>query len=175
MVSELERRYARAFVNIYSQIFSDTFFGKLDELVAFLKGNKNAFFYLKISSIPLQVKHDVLMRVITDYGLASELKPLVILLVRHKRLEHIASILESISSQGKERCGLVEACVSSFPELSLDQIAAVRVFLEKKLSKKVRLNALVDKSLIAGIRVSGETFLFERSIAQHVRRIAHGS
>ncbi len=49
MVSELDRRYAKAYVNIFTQYLTIDFIDKLDELVVFLKDHKNSFFYLTVS------------------------------------------------------------------------------------------------------------------------------
>ncbi len=175
MILDLERKYARAFFNVYPHVLHNDFLQRIEQLDIFFDSAKQSLFYLKLSSIPDSLKYDALMRIIARYKSEQELLPLVQLLMDHKRLYLIASVCKALVQLGKLLCGIVCATVTSYPALSYQQTIHIQALLEKRLGKTVELKTRVDRYLIAGFRVLGEYFLYERSVRQKIRRLAHDS
>jgi F-type H+-transporting ATPase subunit delta len=85
--------------------------------------------------------------------LAAEAENFVRVLAESNRLELLPEIRVQFEALKNEREGVVEAEVQSAFELTDAQVADLVQRLEKKTGRKVRARVLVDKELIAGVRV----------------------
>ena len=161
------QRYAFAFLNVfYSKNILRIEIDKFEKLVAFL--DSKVFFFLICSSsavskddrirlvkilikkFSLNASEEKLINILFERGGASIISLVfkqIIAETRKKRSEELCEVVSSHKLRKKEQ----------------DQII-------KKLSNSLGLRLipsfLVDSSLISGIRVQGETFFWEKSLAR---------
>lgn len=69
----------------------------------------------------------------------------------------------------RERHAVILCKIMSSHELSDDQKQVVEGFLHRQTQRKIVYTAAVDRELIAGIRIQGESFLWEQSVAHRLR------
>jgi F-type H+-transporting ATPase subunit delta len=85
--------------------------------------------------------------------LSGDAENLVRVLAEYDRLELLPEIREQFEALKNEREGIVEAEVQSAFEMTHDQLGDLVSRLEKKFGRKVKAHLIVDKALIAGVRV----------------------
>ena len=86
--------------------------------------------------------------------ISGEVENFVRVLAENGRLDVLAEIRAQYESLRNEREGVVEAEVQSAFELDAAQVADLVSRLEKRTGRKVRARVSVDKSLIAGVKIS---------------------
>jgi F-type H+-transporting ATPase subunit delta len=86
-------------------------------------------------------------------GLSGEAENFVRVLAYNKRLELLPLVREQFEALKNEREGVLEADVHSAFELSDAQVSDLAQRLARKTGRKVRTRVLIDKDLIAGVRI----------------------
>jgi len=160
----LVKKYARAFLK-YGDFkdCSSEFILKLDSVVRFMIKNRQKFYGLrKESYLKFLVQTDIL---------SSYCEILIELLSLHDRLNLFPEVLRAIRDECSDRLGISFCTIYSSHFLDENQREKVRSFIEGKSGKKIFYRYEVSEKLIAGVRVEGENFLWEDSIAQRLRSI----
>lgn len=68
----------------------------------------------------------------------------------------------------------IEACsVFTSHDIDTQDVQPIVAWLETQLGKTLEPTYYVDQSLIAGVRVCGQTFIWEDSIARNIRQMKH--
>ncbi len=96
---------------------------------------------------------------------------LMALLVKQKRASLWCAILRYIVTLYQEKHRIMDLLVQSVPELSSEQLLAVKQFIADKTNHDIIIQHQVDPDLIAGIRARSDTVLWEYSIAKKLRAI----
>lgn len=170
--SPLIRRYARAFLNVFSKDITDQQIVYIENLINYLKINKFTLYYLNISSVSCSNKIEFMDRLTKKFELNSLLSPLIILLIKNRKLTLLGVVLEKIIILYKEQNNIMDFNIVSSIPLSNKETQEIHAFLEKNTDKKINCFYEIDNRLIAGIRATSATFLWERSIAKYLRQIA---
>ncbi len=87
------------------------------------------------------------------------------------RENHIFDILTAFLSFVDDYKGLTVATVTTPFELSSEKIEQIKSKLSVKLSKKVDVNVVVDKSLIGGIIINVDGMLIDSSIQSSIKNL----
>jgi F-type H+-transporting ATPase subunit delta len=98
------------------------------------------------------------------------------LLVQNNRLTLLPQIAKLFEGYKSEDEGSIDVEVVSAFALTKDAEKKFAATLEKTLSKKVRMNVIVDKSLIGGVLVRAGDRVIDRSIRgqlQHMQKALH--
>lgn len=80
-------------------------------------------------------------------------------------------VVEQIMLAYREHKGLLEVTCRTAVPLTDEQVAAIHEFLHEKTGKKIILIMVIDSSLLAGIRLQSETFLWEYSIGRQLQAL----
>ena len=168
MVNRLiARKYERAFLNHFDyKDCTREFIFTLDSVVKFMKKNKIKFSGLRMNSYfnffsELEIKKDSFILLLK-------------LLERDKRLKHLPEVLESIRDLCLDYMKVLFCTIFSSHDLDSDEKEIMSKFIERKTGKTVFYRHVIDKSLIAGIRVVGDNFVWEDSVAKGLG-YSHGS
>lgn len=86
------------------------------------------------------------------------------LLVKKRRITHIKDICIAFVAQCNEQLGIEEGIVYSSYALSLEEIAQIESSVGQSENKKVTLKAIVDETLIGGIKVQLNNRIIDASI-----------
>jgi ATP synthase F1 delta subunit len=169
--SILASRYAVAHLNIFGKLYTREHVQLIEQLLHYFQAHKEALFYLKLSCIKPSVKKSILINICARYGLRDDFNELFDLLITHKRLFMIIDVLYALVRTYKERNAIVEWVVKSAIVLQPTDVGVIYQFLEKKTGMRAEYTSVIDKKLVAGIRVQSTTLLWEYSVRQQLKRI----
>lgn len=93
-------------------------------------------------------------------------------LAENKRLQALPEVLNLFSELKAEYEKEIDVDVTSATELSATQQSEISTSLEKRLSRKVKLNCNVDSDLIAGFVVQAGDLVIDGSVKSKLGRLA---
>ena len=79
-----------------------------------------------------------------------------------EQFEHLRALSEATA----------EVEVTSATELSNEQLAKITAAMEKRLSRKVKLNCKIDKSVMAGVIIRSGDMVIDGSVRGRLERLA---
>ena len=88
------------------------------------------------------------------------------------RLETLPAVSQLFVEMKHEWAKEIEANVVSATELSSEQQQEISVSLEKRLTRKVKLNCSIDASLIAGLIITAGDLVIDGSVRGKVSRLS---
>ncbi|WP_312804242.1 F0F1 ATP synthase subunit delta, partial [Atlantibacter hermannii] len=88
------------------------------------------------------------------------------------RLKVLPDVLEQFIRLREAREATVEVEVTSANALSEDQLEKISVAMEKRLSRKVKLNCKIDKSVVAGVIIRAGDMVIDGSVRGRLERLA---
>jgi F-type H+-transporting ATPase subunit delta len=88
------------------------------------------------------------------------------------RLKVLPDVLEQFIRLREAREATVEVEVTSANALSEDQLEKISVAMEKRLSRKVKLNCNIDKSVMAGVIIRAGDMVIDGSVRGRLERLA---
>lgn len=167
----LARTYAQAFEDLFTAQLSEEVIQRLKNAAKALEQQRSLPFYLSLTIISDAQKEKALRDFFDAFGCAALMEPLLVLLVKSKRLFLISEIVRQIVEVFMDRRGIVEAHLKTAQALTVEEQQFLEQYLCLRTSKKVRLTQEIDSALIAGVRVESATWLWEYSVAQQLRMI----
>ena len=162
MPSGLARKYAQALINHKEWYNQDILWiDRLNGLAYFMAEQRHHFWY----------GSEALYRTVLEtFGFAyADFDAVLQLLRDHQRLPLFFEIVEQITLLYRKHHTYELCTVRSSHALTEQQKNFLIEQLEKRVGKKLQYQSEVDSRLIAGIRVQGESFVWEHSIAQQLR------
>ncbi|WP_220267033.1 F0F1 ATP synthase subunit delta [Enterobacter sp. Colony194] len=88
------------------------------------------------------------------------------------RLKVLPDVLEQFIRLREAREATVEVEVTSANALSEEQLEKISVAMEKRLSRKVKLNCKIDKSVMAGVIIRAGDMVIDGSVRGRLERLA---
>ncbi len=105
-------------------------------------------------------------------GLTNDLMNTLLLLVDRSRVDIIPDMVRSFVDMKNEASGIAEADVYSVRELSKKELKQVEKTFTKRLNiNTLRLNNIVDPSLLGGIRVQIGNKIYDGTLATQLKRL----
>ncbi len=165
----LSRKYATAFLNIFKKDIKPDFIVKLSELSEFLKSHKQSEVYLRMSTIPNKKKREVLLKLFAGFELDNTVleKLLDVLLVKN-RVQIISHVLAQVIIIYNKKNKIAEAQFRYSHELDNATKKAIENSFQEKLGLSIHYKYILDKSLIAGVRLNTDAALWEYSVRQQL-------
>jgi ATP synthase F1 delta subunit len=171
--SLLARRYAQAFVRVYDQQLTLEHIHSMHLFAQHLQQHRAAINELthgmhdadalKVSEALTLLAHAA--------GMPDCSMHLLRLLARDSRLFLLEGVLLQIVGIYKKVHDIVTCEIRSAHPLDAAARTTVEEFLRRTIGKKIDIERyVIDPRLIAGIRVQGDTFLWEYSIDQRLRQ-----
>ncbi len=97
---------------------------------------------------------------------------LIKVMADNKRLRVLPEVLEQFIELRAALEATVEVEVTSANVLSEEQQAKIAAAMEKRLSRKVKLNCKIDKSVLAGIVIRAGDMVIDGSVRSRLERLA---
>lgn len=166
----IARKYAIAWLRLYYEQITPLQFDALQLLQQELQTYRE-----KISLVMLvhrrapEERFAFLLAVVARHGLDTLLKSLIKLLLQEKRIHLFEQVVITLCQKYRELSGIMNFCATSAHQLSAEQQEQVRQMLERITGKHISMTALVDPTLIAGLRLQSDTLLWEYSVRKLVR------
>lgn len=143
---------------------------ELQALVQALHEDHEIERFILSPNISSEIKWDVIRS-----GLEGKLSDTVIslakLLIDRGRIEILPELLYSYAKISGEKLGRVDALVTSVYPLSEQEQATVASEFGQLVHKKVRIQNIVDKSLLGGIKVKIGDTLYDGSLSGKLERL----
>ncbi|MFH1461332.1 MAG: ATP synthase F1 subunit delta [bacterium] len=169
--SLISKKYAAAFLNVFSDQISSKNLDKWLDLANFLKKNKLFYVYLRIPSISYLTKQKALFKVATELKLEKPIIRMIFLLLDHSRIEILDQVLSKIILLYRRKINTKLFKVTSSHDLTNEEKEKIIKFIESINIGGVLVDFEKDEKLIIGIRIQSITFLWERSIAKQLRSV----
>jgi ATP synthase F1 delta subunit len=125
-----------------------------------------------IPFIPIDKRLASLKTVMHRYALPTPVHNLIVLMVQKNRTTLVADTLAYIKKYYDDANQIVHCSIVSSQPLSCHDVDSLRHFLHHYTKKEVTYDLVVDKRLIAGIRIISDTFLWEFSLEKQLRNMS---
>lgn len=164
-------KYAHAYIHVSGDLLTQHEILQCQKAADFLNTHGRALFLLKVPVIPYEVKREALMEITARFTLPKSIQALIDLLLKHKRAFLLADILDEISTIYAKKKSIHTFRVTSSAELTARERGDIESFLADRVQGTIIYTYVVDKKLIAGIRLQSETLLWEHSIDKQLREV----
>lgn len=169
----LARRYAQAFLRVFPDVIQIDDINRVYACSHFLREHAHICFLLDLSLLPAQHKKEGLIKIFNRFDLSHNFLKLADMLIMHQRTFLLPRVLSSIVAMYKKKEHISFFVISSTQEVSLEQREIVEKFLTKKTANKLLCSYMIDKRLIAGIRMQSNTHLWEKSLQLRLRLLTN--
>lgn len=169
--SKLAKKYATAFLNVCKKEGHTVHTEILSTFANFVTSNKVFQATLSLPSLSYDKKTEIIELVTKKLQLSSSLKKLIFLLLKDKRIDLLGIVLRKILLLHRQQQQKHHFHVSTSHKISDSEKEAILNFIKTLVSNKVTASFDVDITLLSGIKIKGNTFLWERSIAKQLRKI----
>ena len=164
-------KYAKAFMAVFPKTIVSNIMKNLEHAQIFLQRHKRTLFFLQLPQFDDERRKSMVADLIGYFALPEDLAHMVLLLIKHNRSYHLPDVLACIAELYKERMNYKEFSIESAHDMSTQQIESIKQFLESKLNKKIIGVPSIDTSLIAGLRLQSNDYLWEYSIRKQLKTL----
>ena len=169
--SELSKKYAQAYYHVYSSSLQPSSIHALEKASNFLSHSKEILFLLGYGSLNSQEVRRCIQLFIQRFALPETIEKIFILLFEHTRIFLLESVLHDICCIYKKEHNEIDVALTSAHNLTAEQIADFKDFFTLYSKSNVTLHVVHDPSLIAGVRMQSEMWLWENSVAKKIRAL----
>ncbi|HLJ31947.1 MAG TPA: ATP synthase F1 subunit delta [Candidatus Babeliales bacterium] len=167
----IAHKYAKAFKAVFPKACSLSDINKIKIALTFLKKHKQTLLFLQLPQFDDERKKSMVADLVSHFALPHELAHIILLLIQHNRSFYIPEVLASIIELYKEQTNSMEFTLKSSHHLHEKQVEGIKQFLSKKLDKNIISTAVVDPSLIAGLRLQSNEYLWEYSVRKQIQEL----
>lgn len=169
----IAKKYATAYLNVYEEELTKKDIQALFSAYLFLKANHSFISLLCVVSFDKTKTAQIFHDFVGGFGLPKSLNLLISLLVKHKRICYLKEVLQDIYCLYKLRKNILDLEIKTADVIDADTVKAFEMFFAQESGKTVESNVIVDHSLIAGVRLQSDFFLWEYSVASRLRALRH--
>jgi F-type H+-transporting ATPase subunit delta len=167
-------RYAKALLDVLYPSKAEKGREQLSQFTAVLSQQTDARLVLENPTIATERRRDLLNKIGDALALEPPVQNFLGLLIDRNRLDLLDEISSTYGTLLDERVGVVKARVTSALELDSKQKDQVVTRLEAITGKKVRMEVLVDPSLIGGLIAQVGSTIYDGSIRQQLETFRNG-
>lgn len=164
----IAKRYAIAFLNIYGY---NTVLAQIEAYYAlnqYLENHSRIIFFLCLPGLDKEIQERGLRSLSERFGLHNTINNLIKIVCAAGRGCYIKKIIHEIIVETEKRANQEKFILTTSHVLSDDKKADITAFLTHQTGHKIILETIIDKSLIAGIRIKSNTHFWEHSIAKKI-------
>lgn len=168
---DIAKKYAQAFMNIFPKSCSFNDLKKIENAQSFLQTHKRTLFFLQLPQFDHERKKSMVADLIDYFSLPHDLAVLMCLLIEHNRSFYIPEVLLWITLIYKDQINSVTFSIQSAHELDNQQLESIKQFLSYLTHKKIIAVPLINTSLIAGLRLQSNEYLWEYSVRKQIKAV----
>lgn len=169
--SELSKKYAQAYYAVYSENIEPSSIQALQQASNFLSHSKEILFLLGYGALDSQEVKRCIQLFIQRFALPQTIEKICMLLLAHNRIFLLEPVLHDICCIYKHEHNEIDVTVSTSHQLLPEQLVELTEFFTSYSKGKVVMHVKHDPSLIAGVRMQSETWLWEDSVAKKLRAL----
>jgi len=164
----LAKKYAAAFLNVFIDEVPLEHFKQVCALATFLHDHRHFLFFLTVPALDDAVKQQAILNIVASFKLGEPFRKLVMVLAADKRLFLLHRVFSALCSLYKKRKGIEVFTIATSHTLEEEERAYVVKFLATITGKTVMCKDVIDASLIAGIRLQSDAYLWEYSVRKQL-------
>jgi len=165
------KKYAQAFMAVFPKTFTLNDIGKIEVAQKFLQAHKKTLFFLQLPQFNEHRKESMIVDLIGHFSLPQTLTKLLLLLIAHNRSFYIPDVLSFIIELYKEQTNSIDFFIKSSHPLDQKQIESIKQFLGRLIGKNIIATPLIDRSLIAGLRLYSNNNMWEYSVRKQIQSL----
>ena len=169
--SIVAKQYAKAYLREYSADLKLDDLANMKAAVRFFRRHHNFMSLVSLLCTSKQSGLAIIEELFQHFLLPESLKKLIPVLINHKRLVLFAQVLQDICCLYFVSNNFLELTVFTATPLDDAELEQFEKFFIKLSSKQIISSVVLDKSLIAGVRMQSDFFLWEYSIAARLRAL----
>jgi F-type H+-transporting ATPase subunit delta len=162
-------RYAKALLDVLYPAKADVGREQLLKFTSVLSDQADARLLLENPTVPVEKRKSLVNKIGDSLGLDSPIRNFLGLLIERNRLELLDEIVSTYEKFLDEKQGVVRARVTSALELDSRQRDEVAARLQAMTGKKVRMEVLVDPTLIGGLVAQVGSTIYDGSIRHQLQ------
>lgn len=166
-------KYAVAFLNVYGNKLTLADVKNIDQAARFLAGQRRALLLLQVPLIARSIKLQGLRELSYKFALIAPINTLVAMLLDHKRAYLLAAVMKAIVYRYEKQHYIHTIIIKSAMKLPERYQHDIVQFIDRQVSGTKQYQYEIDTTLIAGVRIQSDTFLWEYSIDKKLRELAH--
>jgi F-type H+-transporting ATPase subunit delta len=116
-------------------------------------------------------KRAVLARLLEPFGASRAVRNFLFVVIDHRRIDELPSIVEAFEALLDERMGLVRADVASARLLTDAQKGTLETELSRLSGKRAKLTFLIDPSLIGGVVARIGSTVYDGSVRGQLEKL----
>ncbi len=166
------KKYAQAYLQEYQNSLTLEQVQNFKPVIEFCRDHHN---FLSVISVLVGKQpgfEELLEEMRIYFSLPDSMQKLIKLLIKHKKIDIFAQILQDIYCLYMLNNNIHELTITTAEPLEEDQKKRFEEFFKKLSGKKIISTAIIDESLIAGIRMQSDHFLWEYSIKSRIAQIS---
>jgi len=172
MLSAVSTRYARALVDVVTEpgsgIDPQLALEQLRQVAAMIAASDDLRNALLSPAVSPSRKRAVIAKLI---NVNAKVRNFIYVVIDHRRVHEIPSIVESYEVLLDEHLGFVRADVASAKPLNDEQKAALETQLTRMAGKKAKLNFKTDPALVAGVVARVGSKVYDGSVKGQLERL----
>jgi F-type H+-transporting ATPase subunit delta len=167
----IAKKYAKAFMAVFPRACTLADMGKISIAQKFLQTHKQTLLFLQLPQFDQDRKKSMIADLISHFSLPEQLSTIMFLLITHNRSFYIPDVLLCITQLYKEQTNSIEFSLKSTQILNEKQVESIKQFLGRLLNKNIIATSSLDASLIAGLRLQSNDYLWEYSVRKHMQTL----
>ena len=167
----IANKYAKAFMAVFPKSLTFADIGKIKIAQKFLQTQKQILLFLQLPQFDHDRKKSMIADLISHFSLPHHLAAIISLLITHNRSFYIPAVFSSIIQLYQEQTNSIEFSIKSTQNLNEKQIESIKRFLGQLLDKNITSTTSIDTSLIAGLRLQSDDYLWEHSVRKHIQTL----
>jgi len=175
VLSAVASRYARALVDVVTEpgsgISADEATEQLQQVMALIEGSQDLRNALLSPAVSPARKRAVVAKLTAPLGINSKIHNFLYVVIDHRRVHEIPSIVEAFEFFIDEHLGFVRADVASARDLTEAQRAALEVQLTRLAGKTAKVKFQTDPSLVAGVLARIGSTVYDGSVRGQLERL----
>lgn len=175
MLSAVSTRYAKALVDVVTEpgsgIVPEKAMDELRQVAALISGSEDLRNALLTPAVSPSRKRAVIAKLTAPLAIHVKIRNFLYVVIDHRRVHEIPSIVEAFEVLLDERLGFVRADVSSAKPLTSAQQTALGVQLTRMAGKKAKLKFSTDPALVAGVVARVGSTVYDGSVRGQLERL----
>ncbi|MBP6892400.1 F0F1 ATP synthase subunit delta [Candidatus Babeliales bacterium] len=169
--SSIAKQYAKAYMAEYGSLLQPLDIKSVQSIIRFFRRHHNFMSLINLLVESNKTENVVLDELFEQFALPQNLKKLIDVLIVHKRLILFAQVLQDICCLYFQINNILELTIMTAMPLENHELEKFENFFKKLSGKTTLSNVVHDSSLIAGVRMQSDLFLWEYSIAARLRSL----
>ncbi|OGB86093.1 ATP synthase F1 subunit delta [candidate division TM6 bacterium RIFCSPHIGHO2_12_FULL_38_8] len=170
--SLIAKQYAKAYFQEFGKQLTLDDVEHIKVVLNFFRRHHNFMSLVSLLLEPNKSSNVVIEELFEHFSLPIRLKKLIGILILHKRLIIFAQVLQDICCLYFLANNILEVTITSVEPLENHEREQFENFFKKLSGKSIKSNLIVDRSLIAGVRMQSDLFLWQYCITQRLQNLS---